>query len=72
MIKSLNGRLIKGTKNVHRNTYIYELYLSVKEYSQYSYTGTGTLLHTIKSSIIPVITQLKTDRKTFRKSILRI
>lgn len=72
MIKRLNGRLIKGTKNAHRNTYIYELYLSVKEYLQYSYTGTGTLLHTIKSSITHVITQLKTDRKTFRKSVLKI
>lgn len=72
MIKSLNGRLIKGTKNVHRNTYIYELYLNVKEYLQYSYRGIGTQVHTIKSSIIHVITQLKTDRKTFRKSILKI
>lgn len=54
MIKRLNGRLIKVTKNAHWNTYIYELYLSVKEYLQY-----------IKSSIIHVITQLKTDRKTF-------
>ena len=30
MIKRLNGRLIKVTKNAHWNTYIYELYLSVK------------------------------------------
>lgn len=72
MIKSLNGRLIKGTKNAHRNTYIYELYLSVKEYLQYSYTVIGTQVHTIKSSIIHVITQLKTERKTFGKSILKI
>lgn len=65
MIKRLNGRLIKVTKNAHWNTYIYELYLSVKEYLQYSYTVIGTQVHTIKSSIIHVITQLKTDRKTF-------
>ena len=51
MIKSLNGRLIKVTKNAHWNTYIYELYLSVKEYLQYSYTVIGTQVHTIKSSI---------------------
>ena len=65
MIKRLNGRLIKGTKNVHWNIHINELYLSVKEYLQYSYRGIGTLVHTIKSSIIHVITQLKTDRKIF-------
>lgn len=65
MIKRLNGRFIKVTKNAHWNTYIHELYLSVKEYLQYSYTVIGTQVHTIKSSIIHVITQLKTDRKTF-------
>lgn len=72
MIKRLNGRLIKVTKNAHGNTYIYELYLSVKEYLQYSYTVIGTQVHTKNSSIIHVITQLKTDRKTFGKSILKI
>ena len=72
MIKRHNGRLIKVTKNAHRNTYIYELYLSVKEYLQYSYRGIGTQVRTKNSSIIHVITQLKTDRKTFGKSILKI